>query len=96
MEHQQDPCGSEDQEKKAGDSPQAKGIGEFQPVGFYLCWEDMKKEIVKYDEGSLEIGIRYPRSEYGPPYHRFRDKLKDSFFHVRKYTTVNPFKIEKL
>jgi hypothetical protein len=65
-------------------------------MALYLCRKDVKKKIVKDDHGSLEIRIRYPCSEDGAPGIGFRDALKESFFHVSHYITVNRFRIEKL
>jgi hypothetical protein len=70
MEHQEDPCDGEDDEKKAGNASQTERIGEPNAMPFDFCGKDMKEEVVIDEHGSLQIGVRYSGSEDRMPYRR--------------------------
>jgi hypothetical protein len=67
MEHQEDPCDGENDEKETRNASQTECIGEPKAVAFDFCGKDMKEEVVVDEHGSLQIGVRYPGSEDGMP-----------------------------
>jgi hypothetical protein len=70
MEHQEDASDGKDKKEKAGNPSKTEGIGESEAVPFYLCRENMEKEVVIDHHGPFQIGIRYSGSENRTPHCR--------------------------